>query len=100
MSQELRVTVTIEPREFDLLRALQIAIGQRNTAEKTVERLREWIIEVHGWAATCDWGDCEGETVGYRGSPETGVIQEWLPVCELHYEEASEHQRILLVELP
>jgi hypothetical protein len=49
------------------------------------------------YIATCDWGDCEGETVGYRrDSHGSGTTRDWLCVCQRHYDEAPVGERILL----
>lgn len=41
MDTDLRVELSITPKDMDLLRALGIAISQRNIAEAEAERLRE-----------------------------------------------------------
>lgn len=33
------------------------------------------------WSATCDWGDCDGLSVGWRWD---AAGQRWLPVCADH----------------
>ncbi len=60
--------------------------------------LRAWIFDVHGYVATCDWGDCDGETVGFRGSPDIGAIQDWICVCRQHFNEAPEEERLWIEE--
>lgn len=39
---------------------------------------------------TCDWGDCDGRTVGLRNDPDG---HGWLPVCQAHFDEAPAAER-------
>lgn len=79
----------------DELAAWQLAYRNLNAE---YERLRGWIMDVYHYSATCDWGYCDGATVGLRADPRTdsdlGAIQDWLWVCQAHYDEAPERERL------
>lgn len=55
------------------------------------------------WFATCDWGDCDGTTVGFRFDDDADGFSKangygWLPVCQAHYDEETDESRRMKVQ--
>lgn len=55
-------------------------------------------VEVKPWFATCDWGDCDQQTVGFRFDDNADDLSKttgygWLPVCAKHYDEETDESR-------
>lgn len=40
---------------------------------------------------SCDWGDCDASTVGYRNDP---YGRGWLPVCQFHYDQEPDDNQV------
>lgn len=56
------------------------------------------------WTETCDWGDCDDVSVGFRKDFDlddpASSLRGWLSVCRRHYDdEPNEERRIILREV-